>query len=339
MKTVLRAIIAVLLVAGGAVSADEQLARLTIDVTVEGTKSWKNGSDYSNSKISEKYHLMTHVQSSGEPTSVNTKDPQFAQKQMAVAAQVQQSVREAQARAGQPVPKQATTQEEYLAQQQKLAADMQKGQAACAGDMSCLMKLSQEYAQQAAMLSYPPAEGAAPAASLDAEADAPEDERFLDYYGYEGCPGEIHIAINNTSEGATADVSGMVPFKQADTADYRGNDLNLKMQCLASTLVYDIKARKIYTDGIGHPAPRGSYRYWDRLHGETLNEEAEVPTNSTAWEWVAQTLRIADASGSATTTIPISSENAGAAPAGVAGENPQVSGDITVNMTWKFEPL
>jgi hypothetical protein len=339
LLSVIRAAIAALMLASVSVSADEQLARLTIDVTVEGTKSWKNGSDYSNSKISEKYHLMTHVQSSGEPSSVNTKDPQFAQKQLAVAAQVQQKVREAQARAGQPVPKQATTQEEYLAQQQKLAADMQKGQAACAGDMSCLMKLSQEYAQQSAMLSYPPADGAAPAASLDEEADAPEEERYLDYYGYEGCPGDIHIVINNTSEGATADVSGMVPFKQADTADYRGNDLNLKMQCLASTLVYDIKEKKIYTDGIGHPAPRGSYRYWDRLHGETLNEDSEVPTNSIAWEWVAQNLRIADATGSASTTLPVNGENAGAAPAGVGGDGSQVSGNITVNMTWQFEPL
>ncbi|QIB64996.1 hypothetical protein [Kineobactrum salinum] len=78
----------------------------------------------------------------------------------------------------------------------------------------------------------------------------------------------------------------MVPFKQADTADYRGNERDLTMQCLGSTLVYDLKARKIYTDGIGHPGPRGSYRYWDSLHGETLNEEVDVPTTSIAWEWV-----------------------------------------------------
>ena len=112
------------------------------------------------------------MQSSGEPSSVNTKDPQFAQQQMAKAAQVQQKVREAQARAGKPVPKAATTQEEYVAQQKKLAEDMQKGQAACAGDLGCLMKLSQDYAQQSAMMSYPPAAGAAPAASPDEEESA-----------------------------------------------------------------------------------------------------------------------------------------------------------------------
>ncbi len=205
--------------------------------------------------------------------------------------------------------------------------------------MNCLMKLTQEYAQQSAMMSYPPAEGAAPTANLDDEEEAPEEERYLNYSGYEGCPGDIHIRVKNTSEGATADVSGMVPFKQADTADYRANELNLKMQCLGSTLVYDLKVRKIYSDGIGHPTPRGSYRYWDSLHGETFNEEVDVSTTYIAWEWVAENLRIADASGSASTTLPISGTNAGPAPAGVGGDGSQVSGQIKVSMKWKFEPL
>lgn len=335
----LHAAFGALLLMSGPVMAADPLARLTIDVTVEGVRNWKNGQDYSNSKISEQYHLMTHLQSSGEPSSVNTKDPNFAQQQMATAAMVQQKVREAQVRSGKSVPKAPATQEEYMEQQKKLAEDAQKGQVACKGDMSCLMKLSQEYAEQSAMISYPPAEGAPSTASFDDDEEEPDEERYLDYFGYEGCPGEIHIRVNNTSEGATADVAGMVPFKQADTADYRGNELNLKMQCLSSNLVYDLKARKIYTDGIGHPGLRGSYYYWDSLHGETLNEDAEVIPTSIAWEWVANTLRIADASGSASTTLPISMSNAGAAPAGVGGDGAQVTGQININMKWKFEPL
>ncbi len=126
----LRVVFGALVLMSGSASAADQLARLTIDVTVEGVKNWKNGQDYSNSKISEQYNLMTHVQSSGEPSSVNTKDPQFAQQQMAKAAQVQQKVREAQARAGKPVPKAAATQEEYIEQQKKLAEEVQKGQVA-----------------------------------------------------------------------------------------------------------------------------------------------------------------------------------------------------------------
>lgn len=321
------------------VSAADQLARLTIDVTVEGSKTWKSGQDYANSNISEQYHLVTHLMSSGEPSSVNTRDPQFAQKQMAIAAGVQQKLREAQARAGQPVPKPAATHEEYVAQQRKLIEDLQKGQIACEGDPNCLMQLAQEYAEQSAMLGYPPADGAERTAGLEASGVADEEDRYLDYFGYEGCPGDIHIRINNTSGGATADVSGMVPFKQADTADYRGNELNVEMQCLGSNLVFDLKTNRIYTDGIGHPAPRGSFRYWDSLHGETLNEDTDVKTNAIAWEWVASTLRIADAAGSASTTLPIHSDNAGAAPAGVGGDGSGIGGEIQVTMSWTFERL
>ena len=77
-NTVLRAALLPLLMASAFTSAEEQLARLTLDVTINGSKAWKNGSDYSNSKISEQYHIVTHVKTSGEPTNVNTKDPQFA---------------------------------------------------------------------------------------------------------------------------------------------------------------------------------------------------------------------------------------------------------------------
>ncbi len=330
----LRIMLGALVSMSGPVIATEPLARLTIDVVVDGTKTWKRGEEYANSKISEQYHLVTHVQAIGEPTSVNTKDPQFAQQQMAMAAQVQQQVRAAQERAGNPVPKAPATQEEYLEQQKKLAEDMQQGQAACQGDMNCLMKLAQEYAMQSSMISYPPAEGDESMAGFDGEEDQPEDLRYLDYGGYEGCPGEIHIRINNTSEGALADVSGMIPFTQADTADYHGTELDLMMQCLASNLVHDFKAGKIYSDGFGHPAPRGSYRHWDRLHGETLNEEAQVPTTSTAWEWVAESLRVADASGSATTTLPVPGANEGPASDGSI-----TSGEMTVSVKWAFEPL
>jgi hypothetical protein len=318
--------------------AADQLGRLTVDVTVAGTKSWKRGEEYSNSKISEQYHLMTHVQASGEPSSVNVKDPQFAQQQMATAAQVQQKLRESQARAGKPVPKAPATQEEYVAQQQKLAEDVQKRQAECKGDMNCLMKLSQEYAMQSAMISQPPVGGAAPVAGISAgdagEEEEPEEDRYLDYFGYEGCPGEAHIRINNTSEGATADVSGMIPFKHADTADYRGNELDLKMLCLSGTLVYDLKENKFYSDGIGHPAPKGSYYYWDSLHGETRNDEASVPSTSNVWEWVVKNLRIADASGSATTMLPVPG-----AEEGPASDGSETSGQIKVDMSWKFERL
>lgn len=322
-----------LLLAGNSSVAADRLGRLTVEVRVEGAQSWQMGQDYSNSRISEQYKLVTTVKSDGQLDSVNTKDPQFAQKQMTKAAGVQKAVREAQARSGTAVPRAPATQEEYLAQQKKLAEDMQKGQAACKGEMNCLMKLAQDYSQKSAMITAPGA-AAESAEAVDGEEDV-EDDRYMNFFGYEGCPGEIQIRINNTSEGATADVSGMVPFKQSDTADYRGTELNRKMQCLGSNLVYDTKARKIYTDGIGHPTPRGSYRYWDRLHGETLNKDTDITTHTIAWEWVVKNLWIAEASGSATATLPATKTPL----VGATREGSRVSGQIKVHLNWKFELL
>jgi hypothetical protein len=331
---VARLTLMVLFLGSGTSTAADKLGRLTLEVNVEGSQSWQSGQDYSNSKISEQYRLVTHVKSDGSPSSINTKDPLYAQNQMAKAASVQQKMREAQARSGKPVPRAAATQEDYLAQQKAIAEEMQKGQAACKGDVNCLMQLAQKFSQQSAMLTYPQPGGAAPG-SIDDDEDSSEDERFLSFFGYEGCPGEIHIRINNTAEGATADVAGMIPFKQIDTADYRGTELNRKMQCLGSNLVYDIKTRKIYTDGISHPTPRGTYRYWDRLQGETLNKDTDITTSAAAWDWVFKNLRIADASGSASTTLP-----AGSKPlVGATRSATKVSGQIKVNMTWTFEPL
>ncbi|GAB3282485.1 hypothetical protein GCM10027297_22300 [Parahaliea aestuarii] len=325
---------AALLLAIWPAAADEQLARLRVEVSVEGFKRWQRGEEYADSRISETYHLLTQVRSSGEASEVNARDPNFLQQQIATAAQVQQSLREARARAGKEVPAAATTMEEYLAQQQKLAEDMQRAQAACQGDVGCMMNAAQTFGQQAAMLAYPPAADApAPATDLD---EAPAEARYLDFYGYEGCPGEIHIVINNTSEGATADVSGMVPFRQADTADYRGSGLNVSMQCLASGLVYDLKTQRIYTGGIGFPTPRGRYYYWDRLHGETVNEDTEVTTTAPVWEWVAGQLQQAAASGSASTTLPITGDASGD---GAATDGSTLSGEARVAMTWSFELL
>lgn len=75
------------------------------------------------------------------------------------------------------------------------------------------------------------------------------------------------------------------------------------------------------------------------MHGETLSEGVEVPTKSEAWVWVAEQLRVANAFGSASTTLPISGANAGPVPAGVGGNGFQFSGEIKVSLKWKFEPL
>lgn len=302
--------------------AAEQIGRMTVEVKVAGTQTWKDAQDYGNTKVSEYYRIVTHVKSDGEADSVNTKDPAYSEKMMAKANAVQRKVQQAQGRPAAPVPK---TQEEYLASQ--------KAQAACKGDMNCLMKLAQQYAQQSAAIAYPVSPSSESDESLLSD-PAPEDYRYLNFYGYDGCPTDIQIKIDNNGSGAMADVQGMVPYTIKMQADTRGTDLDRKMMCLSRTTVYDTRERKIYTDGFGVPAIRGLYLYTEAGRREVREPNEEFSGNKEALEWVSRQLRIAPASGTLTTHLPAPPR----ALAGTATAGAKFSGELLVTLTWKFEP-
>lgn len=311
---------------GQAIAADK-IGRYTVEIKVDGQQSWRAGNDWSKSTATEHYRIVTHVKSDGEPDSVNIKDPAFAQKQMQKAARVQQAVQKAQGRAPAAAP---PTQEAYVAQQKQLAEQMQKGQAACKGDTNCLVQLAMQYSQQSAAILPPgsvPPGGAVPEVDEEAEDEA----RYLNYFGYEGCPTEIDIRIDQRSEGAYADVAGMIPWTTTQTGQSKGTDIDRKMQCLAATTVYDLKAKTIYTDGFGTPGVRGRYVSKDKLQGETVNADAEIIGSSEALEWVAQQLRQAPASG--TKSAVLKPKNAANLPAGA-----KLEGQIKVSLSWRFDP-
>ena len=123
--------------ATGQAHAAERRARLTVEVKIEGTEGViGNGSDRTSGKFREGYTLVTYLKSDGELAQFNTKDPEYSQKMMGLAAAVQQKAQRAQ---GKPAIRRMTPAE--------LQAYVQKKQAACAGDQACLYKLAQEVQQ------------------------------------------------------------------------------------------------------------------------------------------------------------------------------------------------
>lgn len=307
--------------------AGETLGRMTVEIDVQGAQSWKAGSDYGNTRIAEHYRIVTHVKSDGRPSTVNTIDPDYARKQMAKSAAVQRKVAEAQKRQGGTV-----TVPRTQAEQQAFAAKMQQEQAACGADTQCLMALMTQYQPVLTAMSMQ-ASGVSEQDVDAVDLDAEEEARFLDFFGYEGCPTQIEIRIDHKAEGAYADVAGMIPWSESYSADYHGNDTDRSMQCLNQQTVYDLKDRKIYTHGFGAPAPRGRSVRKDRLHGETVSENVEISGTSEALAWVAEQLRAAPASGSRTTTLPPQRARGGVVTSGA-----QNSGEITVSLKWAFEP-
>jgi hypothetical protein len=85
--------------AAAAASAEQQ-ARLTIEITVTGNESAGAGpgSDWGKATISQHYRLETTVKTDGVLSSVNAKDPQYAEKALAQAARDRARIRAVQQR-------------------------------------------------------------------------------------------------------------------------------------------------------------------------------------------------------------------------------------------------
>ena len=315
-----------LLPIAGPAGAAEKSGRLTVHIEVQGAQSWKAARDYGSARIAERYRFVIPLVSDGEPSSVNPVDPGYAAAQIGKAAQVQ---REAMKRQGAVPPPPAATLEDAMARQQALLAEAEQERAACKDDMNCLMQLAMRLAQQSTVTAYPGAAGDAAAAT-----DADEEERFLHYAGHPDCAGEIDIRVDNVSEGAYADVGGMVPFTDTKEARYAGNEIERSSLCLSQQLVYDVKEDRIFMPAFTFAAARGLHRRTERWQLRTSTADVEVGGFAEMQQWVAGQLRRAAASGSGSVVLPSPDRPlVGMATAGAAFE-----GGIEVRLRWRFEP-
>jgi hypothetical protein len=300
-----------------AAHAAEKRARLTVTVNVEGTEAVTGtGNDRTSGKFREGYTLVTYLKSDGELAQYDTKDPEYAQKMMGHSQNIQKTVRAAQGKA--PVPKMS---------QQQLQEYLQKKQAACGTDQSCLMKLAME-AQD--LMSNMDVGGATSAGNTSAYT-GDEPPRYLNYFGYDGCGATAHVFVDRTTQGALADVTGPVPYTVRDTADYRSNPTEIRLLCTAHTLVVDSKDGSFSSDGAIVPAAKGtSVR---TIRGKTEQSSGEAATHGEVYAWVAEQLRHAPASGQKNTTIRLTQGRGGAIHSGA------YSGEARVQMHWKLEDV
>lgn len=301
--------------------AAEKSGQLRIDIQVDGQKSWQANGDTGSATISERYTIVHYLKSVGEPDTDNTMAPDFAQRQMATAARVQASVARAN---GQAAPRAAKTQEEYVAHQKALAAEMQKGQAACKGDMQCLMQLSTRYSQQSAAIQPP---GTPTGAAFTGDEEDNARARYQSYIGDTARRPEAQVRINTSMKGAYADVAGMVPWSESQVADSRATDTERSLLTIPQ-MVYDLDTRSFYLHGIGVPRALGRTVRKDGLHGETVHDRTEIIGTKEALEWVQTQLRKAPASGSRSTVLT---------PRETSAQGTTQS-NIKVRVDWTFVP-
>lgn len=329
--------------------AAELVRNYTVVITMDATESSRDGQDWSKTTRKHRYEFATQLRSDGELSSYNPKDPAEMQKSLALAGAVQRKVQAAQGRSPKPAAP-AKSMEQF-------AADMQKAQASCAGDQQCLMKLAMKMStpeMQAQMQAAQAQAGAQQCKAQYADAaqrqqclqafgvGAPEvpagqddeallnaehEARYLQFAGDAACPLRIKVSIDDRTEGAYADVQGMVPYTIEQKANWAGDAQTQQLLCLSHNPVLDTKTNTLWFDTMGVPVPRITYIHIERGRSER-NDNAEISLPDGVAEWINQTLSKVPASGTRSATVPLfqSAQKLG-----------KVEGQARLTATWSFK--
>lgn len=307
------------------VHAAERRARLTLELQLDGTNRWSDAGDASQTKLSRHYRLVTFLHADGEPMSVNTKAPDYAQTMMNRSAQVQAQVARAQAQArpsrpGTPAPMDAATR----------MAMAQKAQAACGTDRDCVMRMLMP--QVAAQTTADPALQARlieHGRTAKAEDDG-EELRYLNFSGVDRCEAQFQVHADETAEGHYADVQGPVPWRETRSVSSALSADELRLLCLGFSLVLDLRTQAITTDaGFGLPEPMAATLRTER--GRSTRSEGRLASIGPVAQWVAERTRQAPRAGSASATLPwVASATAGRGRA---------EGAVKATLSWKLEDL
>lgn len=336
--------------------AAERQARLTIDVRIQGSESAQASGDWSKSTIAQQYRLVTTVKTDGVLSSVNAKDPDYAQKALAKADQTRQRIRSVQERnaAAGVGPRPASG-----AAAGALMQEMQTAIGKCGNDQACQQRVGMQYATRADFAAAMSA-AAQPefvckqqsagdaarereclkaagvgSATGSVDPDAPEeseDERYLIYIGWIGCPSQISLKMDDRLQGAYADVAGMIPYTETYKADWNGTPTERSALCVHHDLVLDTKARTIYTNGAAIPEIRGRSVRAERGRAEQ-SFDGVLPMPPGIAEFLYETLREAPLSGTRRGIVRFDR------PYRCPPPITQYSGAATVDVSWKFEPL
>jgi hypothetical protein len=308
-----------MLVSVSAAEAGPKRARLTIDVKVAGTESVVgSGSDRTSGRFREGYTLVTYLESSGELEQFNTKDPQYAQKMMGMAAGVHAQASAAQGKPGVRVGAKKMSQAE-------MQTYVQKKQAACGADTDCLMKLARE----AQDLMANTAAGEVGTATAAYTGDEPE--RFLSYLGFSGCGAKVHVYVDRTIDGTFGDVNGAVPYSRKETVDYHNDATQTELMCNLHQAVLDTQDGTIWTDGAIAPNYKGTST--TTLRGKSQTSSATEFGHAEAFEWVSAQLRHAPRSGHRTAAVKLTRNQ------GAALHTGRYAGEATIDLVWRFEDV
>jgi hypothetical protein len=290
--------------------------RLFIDVKVEGTESVVGvGADQTTGKFREGYTLVTYLEADGDLEQFNTKDPQYAQKMMGLAAGVHAKANAAQGKA----PAKKMTQEQ-------IQAYVQKKQAACGADTNCLMKLATE-ANDLMMANMNTGAGDSTTSAYTGD----EPPRYETYLGFDKCGAKVHAYVDRTLTGTLGDTSGAVPYTIKETVNYDNNATEVGLVCNLSQAVFDTRDNTFWMDGAMAPHYKGTTV--TTMRGKSEQSTATEYGHGETLDWVSTQLRHAARTGHKTATIKLTQNQ------GAAIHSGKFSGQSVIDLTWRFEDV
>ncbi len=328
-------------------------AVLKIEVTVDGQKSWRNGSDWSKGAIKERFVTEVPMESDLDLESYNTLDPDYANQMQAFQAKAdarRQKIEAMQAkRTGQAAPAGGNMMAAMMSDPQAMMA-MQKKAEACKGDEACLRTMAMDMmAASGQMGSAMPQirevdalcgkhqgkayetciekEGKArsrPPAGMQEE-DIPELEepeaKFRRYMPRAGCGARGEAHIDRQAKGQMADVAGMYDTVESIKGGGPISVAELERICLSTDLAVDEKARTLFPLAWMSP-PVEVKNFLHHPPDPPIEGVGTLAASEGVAEWVTATLRNAPLSGSKSTVLNKGSGN--------------VSETLNVTVKWSF---
>jgi hypothetical protein len=300
--------------------------RLELSLDIEGQQDWHNGLQWSKATTRQHYELATTLRSDGVLRGANLLDLDM-DRRLAIKQEYlrRQGLEEAKRANGGSIPLPKTDEDK-----KRLSDQVQLEMFNCKGDPDCMYAVVRRYSAVLATAGTPgaPADNGAGATLLDGPG------RFLFFFGYDGCPNQMHSTQATHTEGARAydrARKNLVPFTSERNGDSTGNAADRKSLCWRYTAVIDTQDNKLFLDNVYLPSAHGSTIFTER--GSPQTQEEDLPPLSEAMSWASQSLRQADASGATTATVNLSQPLDGNAT--VLGT---FEGTAKLRLKWSFLP-
>ena len=209
--------------------------------------------------------------------------------------------------------------------QQQIQDYVQKKQAACGANQTCLMDLAMEAQRLMSNMDTGAAGDPAPAYTGD------EPPRYLSYFGFDDCGAKVHTYVDRTITGTLGDTSGAVPYTIKEAVNYDNNPTELKLICSLHQAVFDSQDDSFWTDGAIAPNYQGTTTMTSR--GKTETSTATEFGHGETLDWVSAQLRHLPRSGHRNATIKLTRNQ------GAAIHNGKFSGQAVIDLSWRFEDV